>query len=113
MQEEVRNKGSYKGWSKSDRNRSYILTNKAKKLGWLKPQDKCERCGQTEGKIHSHNSNYDVTLKILPICFSRVPVSITTEERVAINAVLEVLCFRCHLKLHRDERNANPLVFTK
>lgn len=105
---EVRTKGSYKIWSKAQRNRSSRLTTRAEKLGWIRKREKCERCGKTEGIIHLHCEDYSVTLEILTICFNRVPVSITEEEKKAVNAVLEVLCFRCHLKHHTQYNQVEP-----
>lgn len=96
---------SYKHWSSEFRNKSYSLTTRAKKLGWIKAQDKCERCGQEEGIIHLHNEDYDVTYNTLREVFDRKPVSITEEEKTNVNAVLFVWCWRCHMMHHTMHRN--------
>jgi hypothetical protein len=96
---------SYKKWSAADRSRSLKLTKAARKYGWIQDPKKCNRCKQTEGIIHLHNENYDVTLNILEDVFSRFPVEITKAELDRVHAVLEPLCWRCHMMHHSTRRN--------
>lgn len=100
-------KTSYKKWSKEERNFSAALTKHAATLGWIKPKDCCERCGQTKGIIHLHNEDYDVTIRILQVAvIDRDPEPyITDEEKAEMNAVLEVLCWRCHMIHHSKHRS--------
>ena len=99
--------GQYKHWDKAYRNRSYEMVKKAEALGWIKPRCKCNRCPQTEGIIHLHCENYDVTTEVLTVALARKPKpSITPEEKEQINSndVLEVLCWRCHMMHHSANR---------
>lgn len=95
----------YKKWSKEFRLASLKLTTKAKKMGWIPKPSKCRRCGQTEGILHLHNEDYDVTLYTLRKVFDRFPVDITAEELKNINEVLEPICWRCHMIHHSNHRN--------
>lgn len=96
---------NYKGWSGDFRKESLKLTNKAKKMGWIANPSKCNRCGQTEGILHLHNEDYDVTYYTLKEVFDRFPISITTEEKEKVNSVLEQICWRCHMLHHSVRRN--------
>lgn len=100
----VKTKGSYKHWTKEERTKSAALTTKAEARGWIKPRTKCERCTQGEGILHTHNSNYDVTMRILTEVFNRPRPFITDEEKAAVNAVIEILCWKCHMILHSEYR---------
>lgn len=70
---------NYKKWTGKQREASYKITKKAMKDGVIPYPTKCNRCGQTEGRIDYHSENYDDP----------------------ING-LEPLCMRCHLKHHRE-----------
>ena len=97
---------SYKGWSPEFRKKSLRYTKRAKKLGWIPYPKKCQRCGQTEGILHTHNENYDVTYYTLHDVFNRFPISITPEEIKKLTDVLEQICWRCHMMHHSKRRNA-------
>lgn len=105
----MRQKGSYKKWTKEERNFSYELTKMAEARGWIKPRKKCGRCGQQEGIIHLHNEDYDVTIKVLSDVFLNIPDGqepvITPEQKAEIDKVLEILCWRCHMIHHSAYRN--------
>lgn len=96
---------NYKGWSGDFRKESLKLTNAAKKMGWIENPSKCNRCGQTEGILHLHNEDYDVTYYTLKEVFNRFPISITVEEQEKVNSVLEQICWRCHMMHHSVRRN--------
>ena len=96
---------NYKGWSGDFRKESLKLTNAAKKMGWIENPSKCNRCGQTEGILHLHNEDYDVTYYTLKEVFDRFPISITVEEQEKVNSVLEQICWRCHMMHHSVRRN--------
>jgi hypothetical protein len=96
---------SYKKWSPEFRRASLKLTNKAKKHGWVQEPKCCNRCGQTEGILHLHNEDYDVTFYTLEKVFNRFPISITDDELTAIREVLEPLCWRCHMMHHSVRRS--------
>ena len=96
---------NYKGWSGDFRKESLKLTNAAKKMGWIENPSKCNRCGQTEGILHLHNEDYDVTYYTLKEVFNRFPISITVEEQEKVNSVLEQICWRCHMMHHSVKRN--------
>jgi len=96
---------NYKGWSGDFRKESLKLTNAAKKMGWIENPSKCNRCGQTEGILHLHNEDYDVTYYTLKEVFNRFPISITVEEQEKVNSVLEQICWRCHMLHHSVRRN--------
>ena len=70
---------NYKKWTGKEREASYKITKKAMKDGTLPMPTKCNRCGQTEGRIDYHSENYDDP----------------------ING-LESICMKCHLCLHRE-----------
>ena len=74
-------------------------------MGWVAQPSECRRCGQTEGILHLHNEDYDVTLYTLRKVFDRFPVDITDEELKNINEVLEPICWRCHMIHHSNHRN--------
>lgn len=93
---------SYKKWSKEEREQSLRLCRKAISFEWLRPRIACERCGQQLGILHMHNEDYDVTLGILPKALELG--LITTEEKIAINECMEVLCWRCHMIHHSAHR---------
>lgn len=95
----------YKGWSGQFRSASLKYTNWAKKQGWIENPKKCNRCGQTEGILHLHNEDYDITYYTLKEVSERFPVSITKEEIEKVNSVLEPLCWRCHMMHHSVGRN--------
>ena len=96
---------SYKGWSADFRNASLKLTNRAKKMGWIPQPKECRRCGQSQGILHLHNEDYDVTYYTLADVFSRFPIEITDDELAKINHVLEPICWRCHMMHHSRGRN--------
>lgn len=96
---------NYKKWSAKFRQQSLKLTNKAKRLGWIKQPKICNRCNQDKGIIHLHNEDYDVTYYTLEKVFNRFPIEITKEEIEKINKVLEPLCWRCHMMHHSKHRN--------
>ncbi len=96
---------NYKGWSGDFRKESLKLTNAAKKMGWIENPSKCNRCGQTEGILHLHNEDYDITYYTLKEVFNRFPISITVEEQEKVNSVLEQICWRCHMMHHSVRRN--------
>jgi hypothetical protein len=70
---------NYKKWTGKEREASYKITKKAMKDGIIPYPTKCNRCGQTEGRIDYHSENYDDP----------------------ING-LEPLCMKCHLRHHRE-----------
>ena len=94
----------YKHWSESFRKKSLRLTNKAKTHGWIPEPTSCSTCGEANKKLDLHNSDYDVTFNTLKAVFKRKPISISKEEKEAVNAVLTPLCRSCHLKIHKAER---------
>ena len=96
---------SYKKWTPEFRTASLKLTNKAKQMGWIPDPKKCNRCNQTDGIIHLHNEDYDITLYTLEEVFNRFPIEITSEELKKVNDVLEPLCWRCHMMHHSIRRN--------
>lgn len=100
---------SYKSWSPEYRKESLALTNKAKQLGWISSPKKCNRCGQTDGILHLHNEDYDVTHKTLSEVFKREPLWISEDEITQVNGVLEPLCWRCHMMHHSVRRNASAV----
>ncbi len=92
---------SYKKWSKEDRLKSLRLTNKAKRLGLLTPATSCNRCGQSEGIIHWHNEDYDITLSVLGKAFDVEKRKYLTDDEVSeCGKALETLCWRCHMMHH-------------
>jgi hypothetical protein len=95
----------YKGWDSNFRSASLKLTNRAKEKGWIQNPTKCNRCGQTEGILHLHNEDYDITFYTLEKVFNRSPLTITKEEIDNVNSVLEELCWRCHMMHHSIRRN--------
>ena len=103
----------YKHWSSSFRSKSLRLTNKAKTHGWIPEPTSCSTCGKANKKLDLHNSDYDVTYNTLKDVFSRKPVSISKEEKRAVNAVLLPLCRSCHLKIHKAERAEAAMTKTK
>jgi hypothetical protein len=96
---------NYKGWNADFRSASLRLTNKAKKHGWIQDPNVCNRCGQTEGILHLHNEDYDITYYTLKKVFDRLPITITDKEKEKVNSVLEELCWRCHMMHHSIWRN--------
>ena len=98
------NMNPYKHWTGSFRSKSLRLTNKAKEQGWIAEPKACSTCGVDGKRIDLHNSDYDVTFNTLKAVFKRKPISISKEEKEAVNAVLTPLCRRCHLKIHKAER---------
>lgn len=92
----------YKKWTPQERAKSLRLTTKAKKLGLIKPPTQCKICGQTEGILHYHNQNYDVTLNNVPKMLNGTA---TEEELQEIKDVLLPICYRCHMILHSEHRN--------
>lgn len=96
---------NYKEWTGEFRKQSLKLTKAARKYGWIQDPKECNRCGQTEGILHLHNEDYDVTYYTLKDAFDRFPVSITDEEHQKLNEVLEPLCWRCHMMHHSKSRN--------
>jgi hypothetical protein len=95
----------YKKWTAETRKQSLKLTNRAKKFGWIENPKECRRCGQTEGILHLHNEDYDITLNTLTEAFDRFPISITEDELKAIDGALEPICWRCHMIHHSVRRN--------
>ena len=93
----------YKQWSEAFRQKSLRLTNKARALGWLVVTSSCRFCGSQKG-IHFHNEDYDVTYNTLKEVFSRKPVVIHADELEAVRAVLIPVCRKCHLQIHKKER---------
>jgi hypothetical protein len=100
---------NYKSWSGDFRKKSLKLTQRAQRLGWIPYPKKCNRCGQTQGIIHTHNEDYDVTYYTLQRAFDRFPISITPEELQKLNSVLEPLCWTCHMMHHSKHRNASAV----
>ena len=100
---------NYKQWSAEFRKESLKLTNKAKKLGWIKQPTKCCKCGQEKGIIQLHNEDYDATYYTLRDAFNRFPVDITEEELQKVNDALLELCWRCHMMHHSKHRNAEAV----
>ena len=96
---------NYKKWSAQFRRESLKLTNKAKKMGWIKNPKVCSICHQEEGIIHLHNEDYDVTFYTLEKAFNRFPVTIQKDELQNIKDVLIPLCWRCHMMHHSKRRN--------
>ncbi len=96
---------SYKKWSAEFRKASLKHTQRAQKMGWIKYPKQCNRCGQTEGIIHTHNEDYDVTFYTLEDVFNRFPISIEPHEIEKLKSVLEPLCWRCHMMHHSKRRN--------
>lgn len=69
---------TWKGWTPSQRNTSYRKTKKAIKAGLIPERpSRCARCGQDEGILDWHNTDYRDPIKYL-----------------------EGLCYRCHMVLH-------------
>lgn len=93
---------SYKKWSPEERLESLKLTNKARSMGLLEAPTKCRCCGQTEGILHTHNKNYDVTLLLVPKIINGTA---TQDEVNQVKEVLVPLCWRCHMILHSKYRN--------
>lgn len=91
----------FKKWTPEERNRSLQLTKRARSLGLLSVPCKCTVCGQTEGIIQSHNTNYDVTLLNVP---KMLDGSATPGEIADVNKVLKHLCWRCHQMYHSQFR---------
>lgn len=71
----------YKQWTASERGKSLRETNRLIKAGIISKPKKCKRCGTTRN-VRYHNNDYSDPMKYL-----------------------EPLCFRCHLKEHRQRRN--------
>jgi hypothetical protein len=94
----------YKQWSPADRNRSYLLTQKAKKKKLIDSPEYCNRCGQDKGIIHSHNEDYGFTLEVLPDILSG---KVVPDEKLRLRLLdcLESLCWRCHMILHSEKRD--------
>ena len=93
---------SFRKWSAADRERSLKLTKKAMSMGLLSAPTKCRCCGQTEGILHTHNKNYDVTLSLVP---KMIDGTATPEEVAMVKEVLVPLCWRCHMVYHSKHRN--------
>jgi hypothetical protein len=73
---------TWNGWTDKQRNASAYWTKKAIERGEIPARpSKCERCGQTEGVLEWHNSDYSDPVKYLV-----------------------GLCYQCHMTLHREQR---------
>jgi len=94
----------YKKWSPEFRQKSLNLTNRAKTRGWIQEPKECRRCKQTEGILHLHNEDYDVTVNILTDVFARPRPVPTEEEKAQLAEVLEPICWRCHMIHHSEHR---------
>lgn len=98
----------YKQWSAAERLASLALTNEAKRRGLLEAPHACRICGETRGILHTHNSNYDVTLALTPKMLNGT----ATEEEVArVKEVLMPVCWRCHMMIHK--KGHHPLSWEK
>jgi hypothetical protein len=93
---------SFKKWSAEERERSLKLTNQAKRMGLLEEPKQCRCCGQTEGILHTHNKNYDVTLSLVP---KMITGTATEDEVRQVKEVLVPICWRCHMIYHSKYRN--------
>lgn len=100
------NMRDFEKWSAADRQKSLTLTNRAKRLGLIYNPTKCEICGQTEGILHHHNSNYDVTLSIVP---KMLIGSATDEEILEVKKVMHEICWRCHMMYHSQHINMSAV----
>jgi len=94
----------YKKWSGPFRQKSLILTNKAKALGWIKDLTPCTMCNSKDKKVQFHNNDYDATYYTLKEVFARKPASITDAEKKTVNDALIAVCWGCHRKIHIEER---------
>lgn len=92
----------YKKWTAEQRVQSLKLTNQAKALGLLEDPRQCSICGQDKGILHTHNTDYDVTLSLTP---KLIDGTFTQEELLKVKSVLVPLCWRCHMMLHKKERH--------
>lgn len=92
----------YQKWTGAQRQKSLKYTNQAKKMGLLEEPKKCRFCGQEKGILHTHNTDYDVTLEYVP----KMIAGTATEEEIAkVKEVLVPICWRCHMMLHSEHRN--------
>lgn len=72
---------TYNGFNDKQRMKGDRIIKKAVREGKVPPPTKCERCGQTEGRIDYHVEDY-------------------SPERILDN--LEAVCGRCHYYIHRE-----------
>lgn len=96
---------NYKKWTPAERQKSARMSKKAVAEGIIKGKDTgvCNRCGQNQGIVSRHNSDYDVTLEILGAYYNRKPrLPIPPDKLKKVHDVLEELCWRCH-QIHHLE----------
>jgi hypothetical protein len=79
----------YKRWTGKERLKSLHKKRKAIEDGIITKPKKCNRCGGTRG-VRYHNQDYSDPTKYL-----------------------EALCFRCHLKEHRDKKTNQLALWEK
>ena len=92
----------YKKWTAAERNRSLAMTRKAKLLGFIPKPECCRFCGQKNGILHHHNTDYDVSLSVLPRILNGTA---TDEEKNALDKVLVPVCWTCHMMIHRADKH--------
>ena len=102
----------YKKWTAKERNRSLYLTRKAKALGLIEEPKKCRFCGRENGILHYHNTDYDVSLDVLPKLIKGVA---TSDELKMLEETFIPVCRTCHMMIHRAEKNpkASEVYFEK
>jgi hypothetical protein len=60
----------YQRWTAKERDKSARITKMMIEAGQIPPAIVCVLCGQTEGIIEYHNTNYDDPAKyLLPLCY--------------------------------------------
>lgn len=93
---------NYKKWTAEERNRNLTLYNEAKRKGLMQKPTQCRICGQTKGILHTHCTDYDVSLEMLP---KLLEGRITEDEKKQLDEVLLPVCWRCHMMIHKAEKH--------
>lgn len=84
------------------------MTRRLRKMGVIPSPTICRVCGQKNGIIQYHNTDYDVSLEVQPKMLNNTA---TEEDVKRLQEVLLPVCWRCHMMIHKKEHH--PLSYEK
>lgn len=101
---------SFGKWTGEQRQYSESLCQKCRRRGLLGRPTKCMYCGQTEGPIQVHTTDYDVEMEVAQ---KMLDGTATPDDIKRFKAVRQPVCRRCHMAIHSSNEGYRRWYFSQ